>query len=100
MLVKTVEFGKESVLWSTERSYNIAFLKAMEVHTNDLIQYRGYIYLNQIYELLGIRWDPKYENPCVENDHEGRKVFICFDTYFEEDGTVLLTIVEGEKKES
>ena len=100
MLIKTVEFGKESALWSTDRAYNMAFLKHMEVYMNDLIRYRGYIYLNQIYEMLGIGWDPKNENPCIENDHWGRKVFVYFDTYCKSDETVLVTIIEGENKES
>lgn len=93
MLVKTVEFGKESTLWSTERSCNIAFLKSMEMYMNDLIRCRGYIYLNQIYEMLEIKWNPKDENPCIENDHLGRKVFAYFNTYFKEDETVLVTII-------
>lgn len=40
------------------------FLRAEEVYFNDLLVSRGYIYLNQIYETLGVKWDPNEENPC------------------------------------
>lgn len=100
MLMKTIEFGKESALWSTKYEYNIAFLKSMEDHINDLIQYRGYIYLNQIYEMLGVRWDPKNENPCIENHSCGRKIFVYFEVYCKQNGTILITIIEVEKGES
>lgn len=44
------------------------FLRAEEVYFNDLLIARGYVYLNQIYEALGVKWDPNNENPCCIYD--------------------------------
>lgn len=31
---------------------------------NDMLKNRGYLYLNQIYEVLGFEWDPNKQNVC------------------------------------
>lgn len=40
------------------------FLRTEETYFNDLLISRGYVYLNQIYEALGVKWDPNEGNPC------------------------------------
>ena len=35
-----------------------------ENYLNDRLKYNGYLYLNQVYEQLGLRWDPARDNQC------------------------------------
>lgn len=35
-----------------------------ENYLNDRLKYNGYLYLNQIYEQLRLRWDPERDNRC------------------------------------
>jgi hypothetical protein len=54
----------------------------------DVLKSRGYIYLNQIYEILGIAWDPKQDNHCYTQDDANPVEFsIIFGT---EELTVLI----------
>ena len=50
------------------REYNRMLALNEIVHLNDLLKYRGYLYLNQIYENLMVKWDPKKENTCWTTD--------------------------------
>ena len=43
---------------------NNVFIRQQEIYLNDLLKTRGYIYLNTIYETLGIKWDPDRNNVC------------------------------------
>lgn len=44
---------------------NVHFLVEQERYVNGLLVHRGYVYLNQICELLGIGWNPKkHRNKC------------------------------------
>lgn len=95
MLRKTVVFDKTASYWSPYREYNYAFLRGKESYINDIIRHRGYIYLNQIYEMLGVGWNPEEENYCIKNDNFKRKVFVSFDVCFLSDGSVHVNIMEG-----
>ena len=44
---------------------NLLFLRYQERYLNDLVKVRGYIYQNTIYEALGVKWDPEWENLCL-----------------------------------
>lgn len=47
---------------------NLMFIRYIEKFVNDLLERRGYIYVNQIYELLGVKWDPERDNLCCIKD--------------------------------
>ena len=40
--------------WSKDPEYNLTFLKHQQSQANDILQKRGYLYLNEVYEMLGI----------------------------------------------
>ena len=63
----TIYFDKNSIYWNNDNKMNEYFLNSQTDYIRDLIKNRGYIYLNQIYEILGIKWEPKYENRCIED---------------------------------
>lgn len=38
-------------------------------YINDLLKVRGYIYLNQIYEYFGVKWNIETENHCLTSKY-------------------------------
>lgn len=62
--------------WERDMSYNLQFLKTQEQYANDLLRARGYLFLNEVYEMCGFKptkagqvvgwaYDPK--NPVGDN---------------------------------
>ncbi len=41
--------------WNTNASYNIMFLKCQMQHANDKLRARGHLFLNEVYESLGLK---------------------------------------------
>lgn len=40
--------------WEEDNEYNIMFLKTQEKYANDLLKSRGHLFLNEVYDMLGI----------------------------------------------
>ena len=59
-----VIFDSNSLYWTKDAGANRMYIKLQENYFNDLLKKRGYVYLNMIYEGLGLRWDCEGENPC------------------------------------
>lgn len=59
---------KVTIAAVNNRELNRTFALMTVVALNDRLKYRGYLYLNQIYENFGVKWDPKKENTCWTND--------------------------------
>lgn len=96
MLLKTVAFDAECTNWTDDIKINVAFLKNAEHHLNTIIQYRGYVYLNQIYEHLGIKWNPEDENICIKNDNTDQNAFIEFKVFPNLKNSFLINIYSRE----
>jgi hypothetical protein len=47
-------FDECSPSWQPQPEYNLAFLKAQQCYANDLLHARGHVFLNEIYDSLGI----------------------------------------------
>ncbi len=47
-------FDEGSVQWSKTPEYNLTFLKCQQNYANDLLRSRGHIFLNEIYDLIGV----------------------------------------------
>ena len=62
--MKTIKFNKESVCWMGDNKTNLVFLMSSIDYFNMVLKHRGYLYLNQVYETLGVKWDPSYDNTC------------------------------------
>ena len=40
--------------WEKDPEYNLMFLKRQQAHANDLLKARGHLFLNEVYDMLGI----------------------------------------------
>lgn len=47
-------FDSSSTQWNRNAEYNLMFLKAQQNYANDLLKSRGHIFLNEVYDMLGI----------------------------------------------
>lgn len=47
-------FDNGSTSWNKEPEYNLIFLQCQQNYANDLLKSRGHIFLNEVYDMLGI----------------------------------------------
>lgn len=87
-LIDTIEFTpKTSVMYNVDRMWTEMLLRTQERHINDFMRKHGYIYLNQIYEMLAVKWNPDVIDNAVCIYKEGR--VIRFDIFNVPEGFVI-----------
>lgn len=47
-------FDESCVAWQKDPEYNLMFLKSQQQYANDLLKSRGRLFLNEVYDMLGI----------------------------------------------
>ena len=67
--METIAFDAHCSAWTPNGEYNRLYLNMQCQYFQELCKYRGYLYLNYIYETLGAKWNPDWENVCyrIEN---------------------------------
>lgn len=62
--------------WTKDPEYNLTFLRVQQRYANDLLKQRGYVFLNEIYSMLGmphtkagqlVGWVYDEKNPIGDN---------------------------------
>ena len=53
---------RKSTEYTSNSGYNAYFLREAEHVMNRVLRERGYMYENEIYQILGLTWDPSKEN--------------------------------------
>ena len=87
--METIIFDDKSTHWRTENNdYNLKTVQLVGNYCKDLLNSRGYIYLNQIYELFGVDWDPD----MINNLYLSRDGQITFEFEPVENGNILIRI--------
>jgi hypothetical protein len=80
-------FDESSPMWRSDALMNKAFLTAQERYLNDILIIRGYVFLNEAYERLGLPWSKEGQlvgwvlKDQVDMKAEGRDGYISFDIY-------------------
>ena len=69
-------FDEANPNWQNDPEYNLMFLKAQQQYANDLLRSRGRLFLNEVYDMLGIDrskagqvvgWTYNPQNPTGDN---------------------------------
>ena len=69
-------FDEASPCWQNDPEYNLMFLKSQQQYANDLLRAKGRLFLNEVYDMLGIDrskagqvvgWVYNPENPTGDN---------------------------------
>lgn len=68
MFCYTHMFNKDNWHWTKGQKFNMAFLECQRNYIADKFKHRGYMYMNEIYETLGLEWHPEYCNPVFTKD--------------------------------
>lgn len=56
--VSHVVFGSNSPLWHGDKYYNLLFLQSMQNYFNDLLVANGFVFINDILQMIGLRRTP------------------------------------------
>lgn len=48
-------FDESSAFWQKNAEYNLMFLRRQQEYANQLLKSRGYVFLNEVYEMLGLQ---------------------------------------------
>lgn len=67
-------FDEASDQWTKDASYNLSYILGKQAYFNNLLQVRGYVFLNEVYEELGIPWTPEGQVVGWLEDHTTGKI--------------------------
>ena len=65
MTIDIIQIDRDMFCWAYNTTQIDVFIRTIESWINEKIRYRGYVYLNQIYESLHAPWNPQKENPVL-----------------------------------
>lgn len=95
--MQEIIFDRSNPYWSEDEGYNLLFLQMQERYLNDLVKARGYMYLNQIYKVLGVCWNPEKENKCLKYD-KNYIVQFQFEVFHKSNGSLHIFILPSKEE--
>ena len=61
-----IEFNQKTSAYAEKtKECNLMIVKNIDAYINDLLKIRGYVYANEVYQSLGVEWNPEWENICI-----------------------------------
>lgn len=67
--MKAIIFDQNSYRWEGVRELDLASLETCCQSLKLRFKAYGYLYLNQVYECLGTKWDSNDENVCYKKEN-------------------------------
>ena len=61
----TMHFNETNLMFVRNNEYNRHFVRHTAAMILATLESRGYVYLNQVYEAYGVKWNPEWENVCI-----------------------------------
>jgi len=74
-------FDDSNPMWKNDTNLNVFFLKANQSYANDLLQMRGHVFLNEVYDMLGFPHSKEGAICGWMYDSKRGDTFIDFDLY-------------------
>lgn len=65
--MKKIRFDSENYNWDRDEKKNMFFVKCTANLIKETLECRRYLYLNQVYECFGVKWNPDEENVCYRD---------------------------------
>ena len=94
-----IKFGRDtSCYWYSDEGKNLFYLRNVERCLNENLKTRGYLYANQVYEALGIDWDPSKENYKWIYNPEYEPYNFEFETFPKSNGDILIQLLHHEEE--
>lgn len=65
-----IRFDSNCLAWVRDLKNNEFFIDRQIEYFTEKLRYKGYLYLNEVYEAFGAAWNPENENVCFRNADE------------------------------
>jgi hypothetical protein len=91
-------FDETSSNWQRTPGYNQMFLQAQQNYANDLLNARGWLFLNEVYRMLGLEESSAGQIVGWVKGEHGGDGFVDFGIFDEGDNFMALQFVNGAEK--
>jgi Family of unknown function (DUF6353) len=84
--------------WSKQPGYNQIFLKSNESYANDLLHARGYVFLNDVFDMLGLERTPAGQIVGWLKGEKGGDGYIDFGIFRDDNAYMGMQFVTGNER--
>lgn len=94
-----VKYDENCAVWEDDKNYNLMFLHRIESYCNEMLLVRGYLFLRDVYERMGI---PVTRDSCCvgwifEQNNKIGDNYVEFDIQEDDDGNIFVDFnVDGD----
>lgn len=69
--MKTIIFDESCVSWTGDPDFDRMLLDSQIDYLKDLCRFKGYLYLDKVYDTFGVAWNPDDDNVCYRQNNGG-----------------------------